>query len=756
MTTAVARATPRLPWPIDLDAYDRSPTLSQPEQAVLASVCSRRSQMLLAHDQAALGRLVQPIHDVLRMAGLPGPSGARNVLLREMHHRQLAFWAWDEPVWSSILGSSGRVFQETVTSEAGVRLRLLVVAYKLCGLRRLHRRVGMVRLRQFADLAFGPSAVQAAVDEVNATLISWRASEHTIEWEVTNATLDLLLTCGSPRLEDVQEAQLVPLVAEYPAGTSRRRGLFKVSRVLAHKGIISAPLTSNHHHRGPTPETLESAPAEWLEWALRWRRLATHEPATVRGMFSTILIAGRWAAEKHPDSIGPEKWTRDMAAEYVADTLQATIGQWAGVNRNRTRWGQPLSAVGKAQRMDALRSFFIDLIEWEWIKARFDPRQVLSLPLSIRAQIGPNPRIIDEVAWAKLMAAGLTLNMEDLSGYGTPAARRLGYRSTYYPIELVRALVGVWLFGGCRIDEIRRLEVDCIVWDEGTDATSGEKYQVCLLRIPQNKTSSPFNKPVDPVVGQLVDAWKLVRPAQPLLEDRKTHERREYLFCFRGQLVGAAYLNNQVIPALCRKAGLPDADSRGALTSHRARATIATQLLNADEPLTLADLQQWLGHKHPSSTRHYAAILQRKLSAAYKKADYFARNVRTIQVLLDRDTILSGAAAGGEPWKYYDLGEGFCTYDFFARCPHRLACARCPFYLPKSSSKGQLLAVKEGIDRMLERVDLTDEERAVLEGDCVVLTSLVDRLADVPTPAGPTPRQLGTVASFVPLTNLLP
>jgi hypothetical protein len=111
-------------------------------------------------------------------------------------------------------------------------------------------------------------------------------------------------------------------------------------------------------------------------------------------MFSTILVAGRWAAEKHPDRIGPDKWTRDMAAEYVADTMTATMGQWAGVNRNRTRWGQPLSAVGKAQRMDTLRSFFSDLIEWEWIH-RFDPKRVLSLPLSIRAQIGPNPRIID-------------------------------------------------------------------------------------------------------------------------------------------------------------------------------------------------------------------------------------------------------------------------------------------------------------------------------------------------------------------------
>jgi Phage integrase family len=281
---------------------------------------------------------------------------------------------------------------------------------------------------------------------------------------------------------------------------------------------------------------------------------------------------------------------------------------------------------------------------------------------------------------------------------------------------MVRALVGVWLFAGLRIDELRRLEPDCILWDQGRDEGTGQPYPVCLLRVPQNKTSGPFNKPVDPLVGQLIDAWKLIRPPQPQLEDRTTGQRREHLFCYRGQLVGAAYLNERVIPALCRKAGVPETDSRGALTSHRARATIATQLLNATEPLTLADLQQWLGHKHPSSTRHYAAILQRKLTAAYHKADYFARNVRTIQVLVDRETILSGAAAAGEPWKYYDLGEGWCTYDFFAKCPHRLACARCPFYLPKHSSRGQLLAVKDGIDQMLERIDLTDEEPCPCQG----------------------------------------
>ncbi|MFD5827004.1 tyrosine-type recombinase/integrase [Lentzea sp. NPDC060358] len=86
----------------------------------------------------------------------------------------------------------------------------------------------------------------------------------------------------------------------------------------------------------------------------------------------------------------------------------------------------------------------------------------------LRAQIGPDPRIIDEVSWAKLMAAGPTLNGEELNEYGSPRAKAAAEsRRLYYPIAMVRALVGVWLFTGCRIDEIRRLDIDCIDRDEG-------------------------------------------------------------------------------------------------------------------------------------------------------------------------------------------------------------------------------------------------------------------------------------------------
>lgn len=215
-----------------------------------------------------------------------------------------------------------------------------------------------------------------------------------------------------------------------------------------------------------------------------------------------------------------------------------------------------------ANRIDGLRSFFCDLIEWEWIHPRFDPRRVISLPASRRAQLGPNPRIINDAAWAKLMAAGLTLNVEDFTPDGTLAATSAGWQATYYPIEMIRAVVSVWLFAGCRIDEIRRFELDCIRWDEGHDEQTGETYPICLLRVPANKTSGQFTKPVDPIVGQVIEAWKLIRQPQPDLADRKTGQRRQHLFCHRGQLLGGSYLNDRVLPALCRKAGILERTGR--------------------------------------------------------------------------------------------------------------------------------------------------------------------------------------------------
>jgi hypothetical protein len=55
---------------------------------------------------------------------------------------------------------------------------------------------------------------------------------------------------------------------------------------------------------------------------------------------------------------------------------------------------------------------------------------------------------------------------------------------------------------------------------------------------------------------------------------------------------------------------------------------------------------------------------------------------------------------------------------------------------------------------MLEQLDLTDDERVALEGDRDAVTALVERRTDVPTPAGPTRRQLATELAFIPLHQL--
>ena len=160
--------------------------------------------------------------------------------------------------------------------------------------------------------------------------------------------------------------------------------------------------------------------------------------------------------------------------------------------------------------------------------------------------------------------------------------------------------------------------------------------------------------------------------------------------------------------------------------------------------MTLFELQEWLGHRSPVATQQYAKIAPTKLAKAYADAGYFGRNLRTIEVLIDQDAIKSGAAATGEPWRYYDLGHGYCTYDFFDQCPHRLACARCAFYRPKPSSQSQLLEARANLLRLKQEIPLTDDECAAVDDGLVALERLCTGLADVPTPAGPTPRQLGS------------
>ncbi len=75
-----------------------------------------------------------------------------------------------------------------------------------------------------------------------------------------------------------------------------------------------------------------------------------------------------------------------------------------------------------------------------------------------------------------------------------------------------------------------------------------------------------------------------------------------------------------------------------------------------------------------------------------------------------------------------------------------MACAKCNFYLPKNSSQAQLVEGKAKLLQLRQEIPLNDAELAAVDDGVAAMQKLMDQLADVPTPEGPTPRELETRA----------
>ncbi len=741
MSALAAVREPERRWRplIDTSCYDRAAVLTAGERQALAVLAEHRYRWP-SGVAGALQRLIAPVDDALDVIESHpawwGRSTTRTLLLRGCGDHQLAFWGWDRDQWLQTLRGANNNYRRAVAA----------VGYLLCDQRDLHHAFRGWKLRQLTNRVFGTRPVEEALDSVQGYLDGLGQATMLQRPNLQHALYEWMLLGGSPLLEDLaHHGELLASLRAREGHNARRHGVEQLARTTFEMGVLermpfqTQPSREEWLARSQAGEI--DVPPVWLAWTRRWFETCTLALTSRRSTYYALIKAGRWLHAEHPDRADPASWDRELAAEWIATVGRLKVGELSrSLNSNamRARYGEVLSPRSKASLIGALRTFFCDLQEWEWIERRFDPRRALGIPRSIAALIGPDPRVIADDVWAKLMWAGLNLDQDDLPKHGHPRATG----PAWYPLELVRAVAMLWLFAGLRVDEILRLRVGAIRWQTTPDTDADASARVCLLDVPTNKTTSAFTKPVDRIVGDAIEAWQAVRPTQPKFPDRKTGQLVDMLLAYRGARLGEKYINRVLVPLLCRKAGVPGEDVRGQITSHRARATIATQLYNAKDPMTLFELQAWLGHSNPSSTQHYARITPLTLTKAYTDAGYFARNVRAIEVLLDRDAITNGQAASGGPFEFYDLGHGYCSYSFFEQCPHRMACARCDFYLPKPSSEAQLLEAKDGLQRMLVQIPLTDEERAAAEHDQHAVDRLLDRLTDTPTPAGPTPRDL--------------
>ena len=296
-----------------------------------------------------------------------------------------------------------------------------------------------------------------------------------------------------------------------------------------------------------------------------------------------------------------------------------------------------------------------------------------------------------------------------------------------------------------------RLQVGCVRWqrEDVTIAETGEilpQEAVCFLTVPNNKTTTTFQKPVNPVVGQRINEWERARAASQLARtDRKTGAKVHYLFSHRGHSISLSYINTSLIPTLCKVAGIPRADERGAITSHRARATLATLLYNAPEGLSLFDLMHWLGHTNPASTQQYVRVKPTKLAASYSKAEHTSR---LVEALVD-----TKADVNGEVKIYYVLGEqGFCGNPDWASCLYRMACIKCPFFMPRD--RALLIQSSRTVKHFMEIVELTDEELAAVQDDYDKLEDAVERTQSLQAPTVLRRRAKGSKSRGIPLTVL--
>jgi len=712
-------------WPIDLVQYDRNPLLSEAERNVLANW--RGTTGIRDNIRAALPRLCRPLEDVGALTSSQhrqqGLSRAQTMVLREVQRTQQPYWAWDQQAWLDLACPPSTNLQSPSF--------IIAIAYLLCDFRLVHCVCSKFYLSFLARFVFGRELFDQECGRLHQALQKIGYGKLQLQRNFPSVVAAVMLENRSPYLESFDGELLERTREKY---TAQARSIGKISHGLAALGILHKPLRMQNYVSWKEKST-EGIASEWVDFCRRWRETSTLQPKTRESNYSFILRAGLWLSQNHPEITSPAHWTVETCADFLAALNRLKVGEWQLQSfdyTGRSNLGTPLSANSKRSVLYAMRRFFRDIQHWGWVRLKFNPYYHLATPNSILRLCGPNPRALDDNFWLKLVWASLNLEPNDKLS------------EIWYPLEMLRAISVVWTHAGLRQNEIIRLRVGCAraqndpIVDEATGTTISAGT-LCYLDVPAGKTFTAFTKPVSAIIRQFITEWEAIRPEQSFLIDPKTGERVRFLFQYRGKTIGHTTINDTIIPMLCAKAGLPVEDSRGKISSHRGRASAVTALASVPQGMSLIDLMQWSGHRNPKSTLYYIRTKPTQLAGAFAKADQMSH---LIEVLIDHTAVVSGAAAKGEPYRYYDLGSSYCSNPFWSTCPHRMACAGCDFNIPKDSTKGEALAAKAFLHRYLEEVPLTPDEQQIVKGDLEKLEFMLNKLKDIPALDGRTPRQI--------------
>ncbi|MDE0225169.1 MAG: site-specific integrase, partial [Gammaproteobacteria bacterium] len=295
--------------------------------------------------------------------------------------------------------------------DCSVRIDLAAIAF-LHGWFRDFQALGTTQRRPLANRVFGKEPVSAAIDQALEPLAQWGYSLSGSA--VLRVVCDALLRNESPYLDDLTIERLRDF-RNAQTMKETRRNYFPFSRVLFYLGILKSPL-----ERGPhtvrRPDSSSGVPREWCEWVDRWSRTSTI--LTRKNYRKVLYKVGRWLAENHPEIVSPDQWTRQTAAEFVAEAVRMRVGDYTVARINPSQRGLSLAPSTIALIINTVRGFFSDCQQWDWIPRRFDPARSIVTPPSILGQLGPKPRVISDDIWARLLWAGLNVSVEDIPRSG--------------------------------------------------------------------------------------------------------------------------------------------------------------------------------------------------------------------------------------------------------------------------------------------------------------------------------------------------
>ncbi len=750
MSNALALQT--TPWQMSIvsEQYDRSPLAPQENNALMEAV--RLGESARGHNQTdyareELRRFQKPMYDViaLRTSNISIYQRLRRILYLQMIQRNTSLWEWSKQEWIEIICPTKKDFERAYGRPGSGRFSLRDMAYLLGGVTDL-REVGQkLNSWETARLYFGPEVVEQEGRRVTDCLVGqagqgYHRGPYGVQG-IRQALGLLFLLNRRPFLEDISP-ELLQMASQDPDALASHQ-VVKVKVALHHLGLFE-----QRPELHPVPKKqvgdLAGVPVAWAAWCDAWLRRQAKVSHRVRVTYNQLLCIGRWLADQHPEIASPEQWDEELALEYVSYLCsRATVGDYASAQGNRAnialkRVGKPLAPRTMKHRLAALIRFFTDLQEKPHqldkgrsskLERRFNPHEVFRLPRSIKRLIQPDPREIDEVIWCKLTYAAATLTEEDYH-----------YKQSHYPLTYYRAAALLWVTSARRPGEITRLQVGCIrrdwdpdMLDEEGSPLPGQEAQLCYLYVPVNKTKGAFWVPIPRYTADAVETWERERPSrQPRLVDEKDSSLVNFLFCLRGRKMGEKFINQSLIPALCRRAGISESDARGAITGHRARSTIATMLRR--NGLSLEDIAQFLGHSNTKMVRAYARTDPFRFGRDMNRANDLMRIVEGI--------IDTRAAKAGQPNVFFFLGRGsdgqprFCGNPAWDKCKHRLACLKCPMYVGagQASRLAERLEARDELFKFQTKIEMIPQEQAAVEGDIEKLTELIQADADVPPP----------------------